>query len=169
MCVWLPLVLFGAVFGQTLHSDRRSPNLPEPPLDAEVEHFDITDGILRKGISELSLKEIDGLHLGFEEALRDKLHDPIDRSVKFSLHLENKSLREILDALCQLDRRYAWSVDGATVNVYPRTMVADSSYLLNLRIDKISLNQIPDPDQALTPLSEQISSQQVGYMQMGGG
>jgi hypothetical protein len=34
---------------------------------------------------------------------------------------------------------------------------------LNLRIDKIIVNGIPDPDQALTPLSKLFPEQQVGY------
>lgn len=77
-------------------------------------------------------------------------------------------MREILVALCQSDVRYTWSVDAASINVYPRAIFKDPSYLLNLQIDQIVLEDITDPDQALTQLSEQIPAQQIGYMQLGG-
>jgi hypothetical protein len=138
---------------------------PRPmPLDARVGHFDVTDAILRDGISELSLKNVDGLHLSFEEIIQDRIQDdPRGLSAHFSLHLENKEVREILDALCESDSRYTWSEEGNYINVYPRTTKNDPSYLLNLRIDRIVVTDIPDPDQGLTPLSKLFPGQQVGY------
>ena len=49
------------------------------------------------------------------------------------------------------------------MNVYPAASEHDSSYLLNLRITQIKVKDIPDPDQALPPLSKVFPSQQVGY------
>jgi hypothetical protein len=45
------------------------------PLDARIGRFEVTDAILRDGLSELSLKNVDGLHLGFEEIIRDRIQD----------------------------------------------------------------------------------------------
>ena len=36
-------------------------------LEARVSFFDVRDVILRDGLSDLSLKNVEGLHLGFEE------------------------------------------------------------------------------------------------------
>jgi len=137
-------------------------------LDVRIDHFDVADAILRDGISELSLKNVEGLHLGFEEIIRDKFQDdPRAISAHFSLHLEAITVREILDGLCRSDARYTWSEDGDSVNVYARATKDDPSYLFNLRIDHIIVTDIPDPNQALTPLSKFFPEQQVGYFGAG--
>jgi hypothetical protein len=149
-------------------SERDGQAGPRSQLDTTIGRFDVSGSILRDGVSELSLKNIDGLHLGFEEVIRERIQqDPRALSPHFTIHLEGKTVREILDELCKADSRYTWSQDGATVNIYPRAAVEGSAYLLNLRIDKIVLNDVPDPDQALAPLSKQFPEQQVGYFGAG--
>jgi hypothetical protein len=158
------LACSASAFGQTLHTDQEAQIAAKLPLDVSVERFDVTDAIMRSGLSELSLKHISDLHLGFEEIIREKIQDdPRVTSPHFSIHLRHKSVREVLDELCKADFRYAWSADGNTINVYPRATANERSYLLNLWIDKISVNDIPDPDQALMPLSRLFPSQQLGY------
>lgn len=144
--------------------NEQSPKDRNPPLEVVVDRFDVSDSILRVGLSELSLKGIEGLHLGFEEILRDKIQDdPRKANSHFSLHLEKKKVRQIIEALCDSDGRYTWSEAGASVNVYPRAIKDDPSYLFNLRIGHIELTAVPDPDQALTPLSKLFPDQQIGY------
>ena len=142
----------------------------ESAFDVKVESFDVTDAIMRDGLSELSLKKIKNLHLGFEEIIREKIQDdPRAQSVHFSLHLVGKTVRQTIDAMCEADGRYTWSEDGDSINVYPRATRNDVSYLLNLRIQRIALNDIPDPNQGLTPLSRDFPEQQVGYFGAGWG
>ena len=153
-----------SIFAQIPRNDQATRVTAKSLLDVKIDRFDITDAILRDGISELSLKNVDSLHLGFEEIIRNKIQDdPRGESSHFTLHIQDKSVREVLDELCRSDARYTWSEDGATINVYPRATTADSSYLLNLQIDKMVLTNIPDPNQALTPLSKRFPEQQVGY------
>jgi hypothetical protein len=45
------------------------------PLDVRIGRFDVSDVIVRDALSELSLKNVDGLHLGFEEIIREKIQD----------------------------------------------------------------------------------------------
>ena len=162
--VCLILLLRALAFGQDPHSLQSTEGRAKAALEARVSFFDVRDAILRDGLSDLSLKNVDGLHLGFEEIIRDGIQDDARAlSTHFSLHLENKSVRQILDALCQSEPRYTWSEDAASINVYPRAAKQDPSYLLNLRIDRIAVADIPDPDQALTPLSKLFPEQQVGY------
>jgi hypothetical protein len=68
---------------------------------------------------------------------------------------------EILDALCTSDTRYAWSIDGLSINIYPTG--EGPGYLPNLKLGRISLKTAPDPDQALTPLSRLLPNEQIGY------
>jgi len=143
-------------------------SLAAPPLDQEVSAFELKDGSIIDGLAELSRNPDLRLHLGIEEVLREKLATPRDRTVHFSLRLDHKSVREILTALCESDPRYAWSVDGSTIDVFPRARAADGTNLLNFRISEIHLIDAPDPDQALTPLSKEFPSEQIGYMHMGG-
>lgn len=164
MLVCAMLAVAASVSGQVPRAGQAAEASAKPPLDARVKRLDVADGILRDGLSELSLKNVSGLHLGFEEIIRDKIQDdPRAQSSHFSLHLQGKTVREVLDELCNADIRYAWSEDGATINVYPQATANDPSYLLDLRIDKIIVRDIPDPNQALTPLWKRFPAQQVGY------
>jgi hypothetical protein len=162
LCLCLTLAATVSACGQAQRHDQGS-HL-RSPLDATVGRFDVADAILRDGLSELSLENIEGLHLGFEEIIRGNIQDdPRALSGHFSLHLEGKTVRQIVDVLCAFDPRYTWSEDGASLNVYPRAKEEDSSYLLNLRIERIGISKVPDPDQALTPLSKLFPEQQIGY------
>jgi hypothetical protein len=76
-------------------------------------------------------------------------------------------VRDILDTLCKSDRRYMWSVDGSTVNVYPRKTVGNSSYLLNRELDSITLKNISGPSDALTSLMKLLPGEQLGYAGIG--
>ena len=157
-----PLLVLGRVGAGQQSTDAYETSLS--PLHSRVDHFDVEDGILEDGVSELSLKKVPGLHLGLEVVIRENIQDdPRAQSPHFSLHLENPIVGDILDELCVSDMRYTWSEDGATINIYPRATEDDESYLLNLRMDKIEVKNVPDPDQALTPLSKKFPEQQIGY------
>lgn len=162
----LLLLLFTPSPGNPIKS--RAVKSETSPLNTRVDHFEIKDAILRDGVSELSLKNISGLHLGFEEVIRNKIQDnPRTRSPHFSLRVKDATVREVLDELCRLDARYTWAENGTTINIYPRATVDKPSYLFNLRIARIDLNNLPDPDQALTPLSKLFPGQQIGYFGAG--
>jgi len=137
-------------------------------LDQRVEHFELRDESFLEGLAKLSMAPVTGLHLGVEEAGRERLSDPRDRSVRFSLVLEHKQVREILDALCKFDARYTWSTDESSINVYPKESTNEPSNLLNLQLEKIPLRDISDAEQALTPLAKQLPKEQIGYVQIGG-
>jgi hypothetical protein len=137
-------------------------------LDQEVAHYEFTNGSIIDGLAELSQNRSVQLHLGIEEILRERLQSPLDRSVRFSVVLEHKSVRDLLNALCSYDARYTWSTDGQTINVYPQARVSDPTDLLNFHIERIELAEVPDPDQALTPLSKLFPGEEIGYMQLGG-
>lgn len=162
--VVLLLLLCGMSFGQGPYGEGKNLNPARAPLGVKVHRFDVADAILRDGLSELRSKNIEGLHLGFEEIIRSNIHDnPKGLSSHFSLHLEDKTVGEIINLLCKSDSRYTWSEYAASINIYPRITSEDPGYLLNLRIDRLVVDGIPDPDQGLTPLSKLFPGQQVGY------
>lgn len=149
-------------------TSRRAPPPIAPPLDQIVAHYDLANLSLADGLSELSRNPDGPLHLGVEQVLREQFATPLDRSIRFSLHLENGKVRDILDALCAADTRYEWSVDGSTINVFTKARAQDKTDLLNFWIKQIRLIGVPDPDQALTPLTKLFPGEQIGYSELGG-
>jgi hypothetical protein len=159
----VPLFVLAAnSYGQTtaVSSDGFSTT---PALSNKVAHFDLADATLLDALSKLSLEPIANLHLGIEEIIRDKFSEPTDRSIRFSLNLHDVTVRDILETLCKSDDRYTWSTDGSSVNVYPRQIVGNSSYLLNRELDSIALKNINGPSDALTPLVKLLPDEQLGY------
>jgi len=136
-------------------------------LEQQVERYSFIDGGIIDALAELSQSPEVKLHLGIEEILRERFAAPRERTFRFSISLAHKSVRQILDTLCASDTRYGWSMDGQTINVYPRTRVNDKTDLLNFHIDHLRLTDVPDPDQALTPLSQLFPDEQIGYLQNG--
>ncbi len=139
-----------------------------PVLGAVIERFELKEATLLEGVSRLSMEPITGLHVGLEEVLRARLQDPRDRSVQFSVNLSHKTVKDVVEALCRLDRRYTWSMDGESINVYPRSIVGDGGYLLNIKLDAIAVSRIADPQHGLTPLARLLPDQPIGYAQIGG-
>jgi|SRR6202140_2747488 hypothetical protein len=138
-------------------------------LSQEIPDFTMTQGTLFDGLKNLSSGPIP-FGLGFEEVLRVRFADAAKPDPHFDLHLRNKTVREILNALCLADPRYTWSADGTTINVYPRVIIDDTSYLLNRRLVRFELNGITDIDQGLLAIVHQLPppEEQIAHVQMGG-
>lgn len=143
--------------------------IPEP-LDYKLDKFEITDTNFVDAISELSRFRIEGLHLGLEEVLRERASDSPVPAPRFSLSVHDKTVREILDSLCNSDGRYAWGMDGKTINIYPKATAEDDAYLLNRRLARIAVTSIPDPYEGLTFLDRQLPPprEQLAYAGVGG-
>lgn len=137
-------------------------------LGDRVGLFDLIDAMVIDGLSQLSAEPISGLHLGIEEILRARWSDPPNQSVKFSIKLQNTTVRAILDALCERDTQYQWSADGATINVIPRDAVGDATFFLNKKIPQLQLSGVPDPEQALFSLASLLPHEQLGVASVGG-
>ena len=92
--VLLAAIASMSVIGQVTQLDSDKANQPSgPPLDQVISHFELKNGALIDGLSELSRNLEVHLHLGIEEALRERFDSPRDRSVHFSVHLEKKSVQ----------------------------------------------------------------------------
>ena len=164
----LLLVSTAYIHGQTNPFRTEEDSRSATASSSRVAQFDLTDATIIDALSKLSNEPISGLHLGIEEIIQDKTaSEPKDRSVRFSLSLHDVTVRDIIDTLCKSDRRYMWSVDGSTVNVYPRETVGKSSYLPNRELDSIVLKNINGPTDALTSLMKLLPDEQLGYAGIG--
>jgi hypothetical protein len=162
--VLLFAVLSAFAYGQ---NQRRRSDTQSDPLNERVERFALTDATLIEGLSKLSEQQVPSLHLGIEEILSESFSNPAS-IVRFSLNLENATVRELLDQLCQHDNRYAWSTDGLSINVYARENIDNPLFFLNRKLHRITLHDIPNTNQALTPLAKLLPKEQIGYSGVGG-
>lgn len=92
-------------------------------LNTMVPEFELRNQNLVDGLWKLA-KDPAPFAFGFEKILKTKLADADIPDPKFNLQLKNKTVREVLDALCEADPRFTWSMDGATVNVFLEPSVA---------------------------------------------
>jgi hypothetical protein len=138
-------------------------------LDARISDFVLNDASILEGVQRLNVENLQ-IGFGFEEVLVQKFIDPAASYPKISVKLQNPSTREALNALCAADPGYTWSVDGATVNVYPVATTSDPRYLLNRKLVKLKIQAITDIDQGLFAIPKQLPGplEQVAHAQVGG-
>jgi hypothetical protein len=164
---YLFLPILGIAF--FLMAEAAEPTKPTP-LEHKIAEFKMNDATFVEAVSELSREPIDGMHLGLEEVLRERVSDQPLPNPRFSLALHQTTVKELLDALCAHDVRYTWSQDGRTINVYPKSTIGDDTYLLNRSLERISVTAISDPGDGLTFLDRQLPPprEQLAYGGFGG-
>jgi hypothetical protein len=138
-------------------------------LDTTVPEFEIRGKTFIEGLWKLATGPAP-FAFGFEGVLAKGLADPKIQDPRISVELKNKTVRELLDALCQADERFTWSMDGATVNVFPRVTTSDRSYLLNRRLETFDLENATDIQDGLLAIVHQLPPpiEQVANAQVGG-
>ena len=68
-------------------------------------------------------------------------------------------------------RGFTWSMDGTTVNVFPRVIINDDSYLLNRKLERYDLKNATDVDKGLFAMARELPPpfEQIAHAQAGGG
>lgn len=157
------------LFLESICLGSQSPAPADSALSLRVERFELANQTFADGIRLLQAQNLP-LNLGFEMVLKAKDTDPSPPEVHFSLRRNGATVREILEALCGMDGRYTWSQDGSVVNVYPRSIADDPSYLLNRRIPQVELKEASDAYQVLNPITHNLPppKEQIGYSHVGG-
>ena len=138
-------------------------------LETRVPEFELRNETLLDGLWKLARGPVP-FGFGFEKVLKESLSDPDLPDTALVLKFENKSIREILDALCNADPRYAWSVDGTTVDVFPRSIRNDRFYLLNRELPRLELKNATDVQHGLLAIVRQLPPpvEQIAQAQAGG-
>lgn len=137
-------------------------------LAAKISVFDVRNESLLDAVWKLARTTPFGF--GFEKPLTGKFLDPDVPNPQLTLHLEDKSVGEILTALCEADSRYACSVEGVTVNLFPRSVLDDPTYLLNRTIEKFELEKVTDIQVGLFAIARQLPppAEHIAHVQIGG-
>lgn len=139
-------------------------------LDVKVSEFQIHNATFADGLWKIA-QAPEPFAFGFEKVLKRKLSDPDTPDPLLNLQLKDNTVRQILDALCRADSRYTWSLDGTTVNVFPRDTISDSTYLLNRELARFELRNAKDVDEGLLAIFRQLPppTEQIAEAQAGGG
>lgn len=138
-------------------------------LARRVAIFEVHNGTLLDGLARLSAEDLQ-LSFAFEDILRPKFADPRAAPIRFNLVLHDRTVREILDSLCERDVRYMWRQYESTINVYPRSAEADKSYLMNRRLPQLELKSLKNAGEAVFAIVGQLPPpfEQIAWSQGGG-
>jgi len=88
---------------------------------------------------------------------------------KFTASIRGGTVSTVLNEICALDQRYAWSRDGNMVNVYPWKVVGDQNYLFNRRIPIFNLNAASEADSAAIQAVDELPGQRSQLIVLGTG
>jgi hypothetical protein len=105
------------------------------------------------------------------------IENPLGRTISadaptlhtFQVRLAPNTLGNVLDQLCQLDPTFSWQQIGTEVNIFPRALENDKTYVFNRKLDVLEFKDVPDAQAAvfqaiaqLPPPKEQIAIMQAG-------
>lgn len=139
-------------------------------LDTQLPDFELHNQSVLDGLWKLARGPAP-FGFGFEKVLKKRLADPEIQDTSFSLQMKNTTIRQVLDALCQQDPRFTWSLDGSTVNIFPKSTSDDPTYLLNRKLQSFELKNATDVQDGLLAIVRQLppSLEQIAEAQVGGG
>ena len=134
-----------------------------------VPKFAVRNGNILDGVAQLSASPTE-ISFSFEDVLKPTFKVPPLERPRFDVNLENRTISEILDAICHKDGRYTWSRDGLTINVYPQATIGDNRYLMNRRVPRFELKGVKSPGEAVFALVGQLPApfEQIACAQLGG-
>lgn len=92
------------------------------------------------------------------------------RQRRHSARAGGKTLPELLDWLCELDGGYTWSRDANIANLFPRAVLNDRAYIMNLSLPVLTFEEAPDASSAVLELARQLPEprQQLAVLKTGG-
>jgi hypothetical protein len=87
----------------------------------------------------------------------------------FSARIEPGTVSEVLDRLCVLDPTFTWIRDGNRLNVLPRILANDPTYVLNKTIEHVKFEGERQASDAIMKMVEQLPGprEQLAVLQAG--
>lgn len=123
-------------------------------LDLKVDNLDLEQVMIGDVIRELAHL---GVSVSFEEACSEEKGEP------FSLHLQDVTIRQVLDEIIQRDQRYAWKAYALgkadldfswriIVNIAPREAWEDQAWPMNVLVTRGTIDRVP-PNAAVSEIA----------------
>jgi hypothetical protein len=136
------------------------------PLAAKITALGLDNQTIFDGFAKLS--QIARMGFSVEKELTRKAHPVLPPVLRFTATVKNVSLAQALDWLCKLDARYAWTSDGYTVNLFPRDIRNDPTYVLNQKISPFGMEDTASVTAAVIQAGRHASPpQQIAVMALG--
>lgn len=137
-------------------------------LEMTIVPFSLDDESVFEGFAKLNQQA--DISFSIERILTPKHAGPLREDPRFTRGFTGKTLREALDWLCDLDKRYSWLYVAGVVNVVPTASIHDPQYLLNRRLPRLVFESSRDAGMAAISTLHQLSSppEQLAFLQMGG-
>lgn len=133
-----------------------------------VPSLDLNNETILDGLGKLN-QSTTGVGFAVEFPLGQTISAKAPSLRTFQVVLAPNTLSNVLDQLRQLDSTFSWQQIGTEVNVFPRSVINDQTYVLNRKIEALDLGDAPDANTALfTAVSflpgprEQIAIKQSG-------
>jgi hypothetical protein len=141
---------------------------PMDPFDVEVSRIELNNESVMNGVAKLSQQST--IRYSVEWILNEKAGQQPGPDPKHSAALEHKSLKETLDWLFSLDRRYTWVRVGTTVNVFPAALKDSAAYFPNRILPTLVFSDVTDAGAAILVTLRQLPGkhEQIAFVQAGG-
>lgn len=140
----------------------------QDPLKQAAPSLELNNETILDGLGKLNQSTI-GVGFAIEHPLGRTMSDKAPELRRFQVVLAPNTLANILDQLCELDPTFSWQQFGGEVNVFPRAIKNDKTYLFNRKLDDLELKDVSDAQAAvfqavaeLPPPKEQIAIMQTG-------
>lgn len=131
----LTTILFGS--GMQRHqSASRIASEDTPVLSQTVQAFRVENSTMEEALRALRQTNLMRILIGFEKVA----HRQGEKTESLSLSLNNATIQDILQQLCQQSRQYTFDIiNGTVIHVYPVRAQSDPPGLLDLRISDFSV------------------------------
>lgn len=110
------------------------------PFERTVQTFSLDRQTVFEAIARLH--EATGVVVSVERSLTATQVTQADQ--EFTATIAGGKTEVVLNEICALDGRCAWTRDGNMVNIYPRKVKADPNYVFNRKISVFQLDNVAD-------------------------
>src|SRR6266404_2322478 len=153
-------------FGRRQRDPAATSQSPPNPLKQTAPSLELNNETILDGLGKLN-RSTTGVGFAVELPLGQTISAKAPTLRKFQVVLASDTLANVLDQLCALDPTFSWHQIGTEINVFPRAVENDKTYLFNRRLDDLELKNVPDAQAAvfqavaaLPPPKEQIAIMQ---------
>lgn len=141
---------------------------PRDPLQQHVAGVELNDQSVVDGVAMVN--RTTGLAVSVEYQLGATISGPAPPVKTLNVSTGAGTVSEVLDRLCALDPTFTWIHNRNMINVLPRPLASDPSYLLNRKVNEVTFQEVQGADNAVMKMVGQLPGprEQIAVLQVGG-
>jgi hypothetical protein len=160
--------LLGARQQNTVAQSAAASQTVQDPMKQAIPSVELNNETIIDGLGKIN-QSTSSVGFSVEFPLGQTISAKAPALRRFQVVLAPNTLASVLDQLCQLDPTFSWQQVGREINVFPRALKNDKTYLFNRKVDALQFENVPDAQAAvfqavaeLPPPKEQIAIMQTG-------